>query len=1030
LVNASAPKFGAHSFAGGMMAWPTKPWRELWGDLCSAAFQLATRRGLLILAGTLVCLYAAVVLIYVQSLPDLGLRSSFDPILKDVPHRFKAGPGGEQAQPGDRVVKIGDKPISTWPDLLGAPHYLAKRLAAGPLPSWARQVPGEDEPEVEVHFARDVPGRAVTFSGWCVLGRLPLEELAPAVLWFLLKMMLFLVGALVLWKRPTDQAAAQFFCVCIVTVGAFMGGYHWAYIANQPALLLVFMGCSVLLPAASLHFYLLFPRPKQFFRRRPTATLTAVYGPPLLFLAALIIMYFRARWLFRGDASPADVSAALDMLRITICVYLGVAALWYLGSVTALLHSYRSTADLTERNQVKWILFGATLALAPMGYSLYLAVFDPERFGAGGATWPMFGASVCLTAAFAVSITRYRLMELDKIISSGFGYFLISFMAGLIYFALVFIGTLVVSGQVLTAPSLSQALAVSTTALILMVALDLARGRIRKALDRRLNRERHHLDRTLRRMGRAIEQLVDPPTLAQRLLQASAELLGVPRGAVYLRHGDPPLYRLAGSLGPPPPLTDLPPGSPLVEALHRDGSVVARLRPGATPSAAQRQVQFLGGEVAHAMAHEDQLLALLVLGPKERSPYQTDDLDLLAGFAQVAVPALESAEGHRKIELLNRDLQAKLEKISEQQRRILVLQSQLRQHTGEAPAQATQPSGGGTRAVPKPAPGGIVGSSPAVRELLHLVGKVAGTDAVVLIRGESGTGKEVLARAIHETSPRAARPYVKVHCAALSTNLLESELFGHVKGAFTTAHRDKVGRFELANGGTLLLDEIGDISLEVQTKLLRVLQEMTIERVGSSEPVKVDVRILAATHQDLPALIRQGRFREDLYYRLNVFPIVVPPLRQRGEDIPELALHFLRQSAQRCHKDVVNLDDDTLLVLKAYWWPGNIRQLENVMERAVVIAEGPVVSVHELPPELVRAVDEAPANDGQEGNDERFLPLLRPSPEGERRTRDLRDREQLIQALTAAGGNKAEAARALGLARSTLLSRLKKYGLS
>jgi transcriptional regulator with GAF, ATPase, and Fis domain len=990
---------------------------------------------LLILAGTLVCLYAAVVLIYVQSLPDLGLRSSFDPILKAVPHRFETPPGGEQPRPGDRVLEIGDKQIATWPDLLGAPQYVARRLETpGSLPDWVRQEAGEDSPRIRVRFAREAPGRGkVTFTGWCVLGRLPLEELAPTVLWFLLKMMLFLVGALVLWKRPTDQAAAQFFCVCVVTVGAFMGGYHWSYIANQPALLLVFMGCSVLLPAASLHFYLLFPRPKQFLQRRPAGTLAAVYGPPLLFLTALIILYFRARWLFRGDASPADVSAALDLLRITICVYLGVAALWYLASVIALLHSYRSTTDLTERNQVKWILFGATVALLPMGYSLYLAVLDPERFGAGGATWPMFGASLCLTAAFAVSITRYRLMELDKLISSGFGYFLISFVAGLIYFALVFIGTLVVSGQVLAAPSLSQALVVSTTALILMLALDLARGRIRKALDRRLNREKHQLDRTLRRMGRAIEQLVDPPTLAQRLLQASAELLGVPRGAVYLRHGDPPLYRLAGSLGPPPPLTDLPPGSPLVEALHKGGSVIARLRPGAMPSAqsaAQRQVQFLGGEVAHALAHEGQLLALLVLGPKERSPYQTEDLDLLAGFAQVAVPALESAEGHRKIELLNRDLQTKVEKISEQQRRILALQSQLRQHTGETPAEtsAAQPAG-----APEPAPGGIVGSSPAIRQLLHLVGKVATTDAVVLIRGESGTGKELLARAIHETSPRAAKPYVKVHCAALSANLLESELFGHVKGAFTTAHRDKVGRFELANGGTLLLDEIGDISLEVQTKLLRVLQEMTIERVGSSEPVKVDVRILAATHQDLQALIRQGRFREDLYYRLNVFPILVPPLRERGEDIAELALHFLRQSAQRCHKDVVGLDDDALLVLKAYWWPGNIRQLENVMERAVVIAEGPVVSVRELPPDLLRAVDEAgmaPTGDWQEDNNERPLPLVRPALDGERRARDLRDREQLIQALTAAGGNKAEAARALGLARSTLLSRLKKYGLS
>jgi len=1004
----------------------------------AAVLQAATRRGLLILAGVLVCVYALAVLVYVQALSDLGIRSAFGPFVKGLPRRFEATSGGMKVEPGDRVVEIGAKTISTWPDLLAAPQYVVKELARpGPWPPWAKRAKVEDAVQVLVRFQREVPGQPpLTFQGWCVLERLPLEELSPAVLWFFVKVMLFLVGALVLWKRPTDRAAVQFFVLCVVTVGAYMGGYHWVYIANQPLFLLVFMVCSVLVPAVSLHFYLLFPRPKRFLQRRPRWTLAALYGPPLIFLTVLIVLYFRARWLFQGDASAPAVSAALDALRVTICLYLGVAALWYLASVVALVHSYRATTDLTERNQVKWILVGAAVALVPIGYSLYLAVLDPERFGRGDATWPMFAASLCLTLAFAVSITRYRLMELDKIISSGLGYFLISFVAGVFYFALVFIGAMVLSNQVIAGPSLSQALTVSSTALILMLVLDLARSRLRKALDQRLNREKHQLDRTLRRMGRAIEQLVDPPTLAQRLLQASAELLGVPRGAVYLRQGSPPLYRLAGSLGPVPPLTDLPPGSPLVEALQKGGSVIGRSRAGAPATPAQRQVLFLGGEVALGLAHESRLLALLVLGPKERSPYQPEDLDLLAGFAQVTVPALESAEGHRTIERLNRDLQTKVEKISEQQRRILALQSMLRQRdaeergraeVGQEPAPAAPPASPKTLA----APGGIVGCSPEVRELLRQVGKVAATDTVVLIRGESGTGKELLARAIHETSPRAAKPYVKVHCAALSANLLESELFGHVKGAFTTAHRDKVGRFELANGGTLLLDEIGDISLEVQTKLLRVLQEMTIERVGSSDPVKVDVRILAATHQDLQTLIAQGRFREDLYYRLNVFAITVPPLRARVEDIAELAMHFLRQSAQRCHKEVTTIDDDALAILKGHSWPGNIRQLENIIERAVVITESPAITVRELPPELVHAVYEhgtAAADDWHEANGPRSAaPAGVPTEKG---ARERRNRDRLVLALTAAGGNKAEAARALGMARSTLLSRLKKYGLS
>jgi transcriptional regulator with GAF, ATPase, and Fis domain len=326
----------------------------------------------------------------------------------------------------------------------------------------------------------------------------------------------------------------------------------------------------------------------------------------------------------------------------------------------------------------------------------------------------------------------------------------------------------------------------------------------------------------------------------------------------------------------------------------------------------------------------------------------------------------------------------------------------------------------------------MVGSSPIILQLLHLVRKVASTDAVVLVRGESGTGKELLARAVHETSGRAAKTFVKVHCAALSANLLESELFGHVKGAFTGAHRDKIGRFELANGGTLFLDEIGDISLEVQTKLLRVLQEKTFERVGSSEPVTVDVRIVAATHQDLEVLIRQGRFREDLFYRLNVFPVTVPPLRDRPEDVAELAMHFVRLSAARCRKEVMHIDDDALMLLKSYEWPGNIRQLENVIERAVVISEGSMVTVQELPHELLRAVEETMPLPKVNGNGSAFAtPAVDARPFSTHRAeRDRSEREQLVRALAAAAGNKAEAARALGMARSTLVSRLKKLGLS
>ena len=328
--------------------------------------------------------------------------------------------------------------------------------------------------------------------------------------------------------------------------------------------------------------------------------------------------------------------------------------------------------------------------------------------------------------------------------------------------------------------------------------------------------------------------------------------------------------------------------------------------------------------------------------------------------------------------------------------------------------------------------GDIIGSGSVLGCVLDLARKVAPTSAAVLIHGESGTGKELLARALHDASPRAGKPYVKVHCAALAPNLLESELFGHVKGAFTGAHRDKIGRFELANGGTLFLDEIGDISLEVQTKLLRAIQEKTFERVGSSVSVKVDVRVVAATHRNLEQLLRQGHFREDLYYRLKVIDLTMPPLRDRREDIPELTLHFARLCSERSGKAALQVDDDALAVLKAYDWPGNIRELENVIERAVVVAEGSTITMQDLPPEMLNAVQGNAVIEASSDSNGNGVPAS-PASNGihaERQERGRRERERLVRTLASADGNKAEAARALGLARSTLVSRLKKHGLS
>jgi DNA-binding NtrC family response regulator len=307
---------------------------------------------------------------------------------------------------------------------------------------------------------------------------------------------------------------------------------------------------------------------------------------------------------------------------------------------------------------------------------------------------------------------------------------------------------------------------------------------------------------------------------------------------------------------------------------------------------------------------------------------------------------------------------------------------------------------------------GIIGESGQMQEVLSMVRRVAPTDATVLIRGESGTGKELIARAIHHASARASGPLVKVNCAALPESLLESELFGHEKGAFTGAVAARKGRFEAADGGSLFLDEIGDLPALVQVKLLRVLQEREFERVGSSRPVRVDVRLLAATHRDLETLVRASRFRDDLYYRINVVTIALPPLRERREDLPLLIEHFLRALAAKNAKIVRGFTREAWAALLRYDYPGNVRELENVIERAVVLTRDDVIGLGDLPLALQDPAAE-PESDGG----------LVAAVEG-------LERRMIRDALAKADGVQTRAADLLGISERVLRYKLKKYGLA
>jgi len=304
----------------------------------------------------------------------------------------------------------------------------------------------------------------------------------------------------------------------------------------------------------------------------------------------------------------------------------------------------------------------------------------------------------------------------------------------------------------------------------------------------------------------------------------------------------------------------------------------------------------------------------------------------------------------------------------------------------------------------------IIGHSPALKSVLAEVKRVAPTDSTVLVLGETGTGKELIAHATHNLSPRCGRPFIKLNCAAIPFDLLESELFGHEKGAFTGAVAQKIGRFEMADTGTLFLDEIGDIPLALQPKLLRVLQEKEFERLGSGRTHQIDVRLIAATHRDLTEMVSRNEFRSDLYYRLNVFPVLVPPVRERREDIQPLVSHFVEVFAQRMGKHIEQIPQATMNALIAYSWPGNVRELQNLIERAVIRSDNGVLP-NPLPRSKKEDADATALSNGTFLESQRAL---------------------ILQALEATGwviGGPLGAAARLGLKRTTLVSKMKKLGI-
>jgi len=1002
----------------------------------------AWERWLLSACGVFSVLFSLVVLGFVSTSADLGLRcmmvddsvDAIGPQVKVVPFELEAY--GEPPRPGDYLISIQREPVGTFMHFtrllmdLRSPRLLpGARLPpdASPIEQMeflhaVLEIDGERW--VEVVYQR--PGKtgqpAQTRKCLLKIHGLPATNVMITFVWFLLEFGIFMVGALAFWTRPFDRQARLFFGMCTVTLGAFVGGYHWWLIAGTLWLIVPFTICAMLVPVVTLHFFLVYPQPKRPLAEWPRVMLAALYAVPVVAMVIIVSIVMYSSWMYTHGASDQEIRRILLTLNQAIHIYLLIAGAYFVATLVALLNSFFTVRNPIVHSQVKWILWAGLVATLPVGYTLFLAQFHEVEFALGQATVPMFTASLLFMLAYAVGIVRYKLMLMDQLLSRGMLYYVMSLLLTVVYSVAIALGSLL--GMYQTLPMSQQALSVVVTVLVTVMLLGWFRDRLQQLIDRRFFREKYQLDKALQRMNQAVGHLVEPDVLAERMLASCRDVLGVDRCALYLRHKETRSFYLLVTGGAEKSPMEFTADPELLELLREEGSIQrSTSAPHDARSTVQQSLWNLRIELMHALEVDGEVAGLVLLGPKRNATqFTAEDLTFLTALGQITSVALHSARVHQAVVRLNEELRAKVDKISEQNRMISMLQAEItgRQAVTEVADESTF-----RRDL-------IKGSSPAIQQVLDTVRKVASSHSSVLVRGESGTGKELLALALHENSPRSAAPMVSVHCGALSPGLLESELFGHVKGAFTGAHRDKIGRFEMANTGTLFLDEIGDISMETQIKLLRVLQQRSFEPVGGNRTIQVDVRLIAATHQNLEKLIAEGKFREDLFYRLNVISVTLPPLRERADDIFELALYFLGRAAQRSEKCVTHFDDSAVEALMRYSWPGNIRELENAVERAVVLTDGESISVDNLPPPIASAVvqpspilDVRPRRSTLLTSSSEVLTL-----EAARSVRPLQEadeREQILQALEQCGGNKAEAARLLGMPRSTFFSKLKKY---
>ena len=927
-----------------------------------------------IIGAGLAMLYAVATLIVAATSADLG----FFVLGGDI---WTVEEGSEPARagivPGDRIVGINGVLVE------GSEGLVALRS----LP------PGED---LNLLVEREGGRISVSFhTGHTV----PVASAAGIVLAGML-----LALALFADRGSGDTLTRAFFVQTLVYMVLGAGAFSFQVILDYPGLAVPWFFAMALAAPLTCRSLLSFPIGTIAFSHRDRLLL---YGPALALATAISAGYLVHLYYWYPELMGQLLAAGGVIAILMAALYLTV------GAVARIRRMHRRRTEL-DPVAVRWLQLNSAFMAVPLVAGVMWAIRDVDAFIAGGfgpfIAMAMVGGSAFLTLAF----TRTPFGGLDRLWRQSSGYLLATIVSAGLYLALI--GAF---GGAVSALSGGDFEVVLAATLAAAIAFGPLRKWLQNMVDERFARSRLRARRMLREAAESAVATLDINQLYTGLVTRVRAALSADGAAIFVADTsdgqgclDPKITEIDHE--------DLPEYTWTRVAVDGEVCLEAISRPGDTHSdwfreALIARTPVLLPELLVAVPLCDaKVPTVLVVAPAIQRTFDDEELELLMISAAHLVVALRNARAHHELEELNERLRREVDIAERRRCEIARLKERLEAENRELIGQLASRSGR--------AP--VIGTG--LRQTFDLVQKVAHSDASVLVRGETGVGKELVARAIHASSGRRDGPFIVVDCGAIAAGVFESALFGHERGAFTGAVRATLGAFRSAHGGTIFLDEIGELPLDLQPKLLRVLQEREVIAVGSNKPEKVDVRVVAGTNRDLDGEVAGGGFRQDLLYRLKVVEIVVPPLRQRRGDIPALADHFLSLIAQRSGRPVKHLSPEAMTALCEYDWPGNVRELEHALEAAAVYAETDDIRPPDLPIYdnlFVKKAKRVLDGDGGE------VVSDGPPKAGLRATLEELEKQRLIEALEHHGGNRTRTAKALGMSRGALLRRLKRYRL-